>query len=81
MPDIQNEGYTKEELERIERENRRFAMEKELEEFKKDVQADAEKKEKRKAAWKSFRSLIYFTLLILVIICLIVYFVHWQDSI
>lgn len=81
MADIGNEEYTKEELERMEREERRFAMEKELEQFKEEVREDAEKKEKRKAARKSLRSLIYFTLLILVVVGLIAYFIHWRESI
>ena len=81
MNEAEKEGLTPEEIERLEREERRQAVEAQLEEFRAEVKADDEKREKRREERRRVRSRVYYILLALLIIGIIAFLVLKRDLI
>ena len=81
MNETEKRGLTPEEIERLERVERRRNVEQQLEEFRAEVKADDEKREKRREERRRTRSRIYYILLALLIIGIIAFLVIKRDLI
>lgn len=81
MSDFDRTGLTPEEIERMEREERRVIVEKQLEAYKAEVMADEERLEKRRLERKQARWRLYYILLALLVIGLVSFLVFKRDLI
>ena len=81
MNEVEKEGLTPEEIERLERVERRRNVEAQLEDFRAEVKADDEKREKRREERRRFRARLYYILLALLIIGIVAFLVIKRDLI